>query len=303
MACPSRRASAMTRRTDGFSRAVLALPYGWLALFLLVPFLAVLAVSLSTKHLGTPPFVPPLTLEGGVPRLAPDFANYAYLLDDPLYALAYLSSLKVAFIATALCLVLGYPMAYGIARAPAAWRPMLLTAVILPFWTSFLIRVYAWIGILAPNGLLNNLLLWLGAIDEPLVLLSTEPAVILGIVYSYLPFMILPLYATLERLDPALLEAASDLGCRPASAFLRVTLPLSVPGILAGSLLVFVPAVGEFVIPDLLGGADTLMIGKVVWDEFFSNTDWPVASAVAMALLVVLILPILWLQRLQGGSR
>lgn len=288
---------------DRFSRLALLLPYGWLVLFLLVPFLVVVGVSLSTKELGTPPFVPPVAFDGPVLRLQPDLGNYAFLLDDPLYVLAYLNSLKVALIATLACLVLGYPVAYGIARAPERWRPVLLTAVILPFWTSFLIRVYAWIGILAPNGLLNNLLIWAGLIDEPLVLLSTEPAVILGIVYSYLPFMILPLYATLERMDPALLEAASDLGCRPTGAFLRVTLPLSIPGMLAGSLLVFVPAVGEFVIPDLLGGADTLMIGKVVWDEFFGNTDWPVASAVAAALLVVLILPILWLQRLQGDGK
>ncbi|ROP83724.1 putrescine transport system permease protein [Stella humosa] len=288
------------RRDGAFARLTLLLPYGWLLLFLLVPFLIVVGVSLSTKELGTPPFVPPVTFAGGVPRLAPDFGNYAYLLDDPLYVLAYLNSLKVALLSTVACLLLGYPMAYGIVRAPARWRPLLLTLVILPFWTSFLIRVYAWIGILAPNGILNNLLLGLGWIGEPLVLLSTEPAVILGIVYSYLPFMILPLYATLERLDPALMEAAADLGCRPVAAFLRVTLPLSLPGMLAGSMLVFVPAVGEFVIPDLLGGTDTLMIGKVVWDEFFSNTDWPVASAVATALLVVLILPLLLLQRFQG---
>jgi len=288
---------------DRFARVVLLLPYAWLVLFLLLPFLVVVGVSLSTKELGTPPFVPPVGFADGMPRFAPDFGNYAYLLDDPLYLFAYLGSLKVALIATVACLLVGYPMAYGIVRAPAAWRPLLLTLVILPFWTSFLIRVYAWIGILAPNGLANNLLLWLGLIDQPLVLLSTEPAVILGIVYSYLPFMILPLYATLERLDPALTEAASDLGCRPHSAFLRVTLPLSAPGMVAGSMLVFVPAVGEFVIPDLLGGTDTLMIGKVVWDEFFSNTDWPVASAVAVALLVVLILPLLLAQRLQGDGR
>ena len=295
--------TARRPRGDAFTRLALLLPYAWLVLFLLLPFLVVVAVSLSTKELGTPPFVPPLRLEGGVPRLAPDLGNYAYLLDDPLYAVAYLNSLKVALISTLACLALGHPMAYAIVRAPARRRPLLLTLIILPFWTSFLIRVYAWIGILAPNGLLNVLLLWLGWTGEPLVLLSTEPAVILGIVYSYLPFMILPLYATLERLDPALLEAASDLGCRPAAAFLRVTLPLSLPGIVAGSMLVFVPAVGEFVIPDLLGGTDSLMIGKVVWDEFFSNTDWPVASAVAVVLLLVLILPLLWLQRLQGDRR
>ncbi|MCC7276217.1 MAG: ABC transporter permease subunit [Alphaproteobacteria bacterium] len=291
------------RRADGFVRIATAVPYVWLGLFLLLPFLIVLVVSLSTKEIGTPPFAPPVTFSGGVPRPAPDLGNYAYLFDDPLYALAYLSSIRVAAIATLVALLLGYPVAYAIVRAPAAWRPLLLTLVILPFWTSFLIRVYAWIGILAPNGLVNNVLLATGVIAEPLVLLSTEPAVILGIVYSYLPFMILPLYAALERLDPTLLEAAADLGCRPAAAFLRITLPLSLPGIVAGGLLVFVPGVGEFVIPDLLGGADTLMIGKVLWDEFFGNTDWPVASAVATALLVLLIVPVLWLQRLQGGQR
>ncbi|BBK36585.1 putrescine ABC transporter permease [Allostella sp. ATCC 35155] len=283
----------------GFARAVLLLPYAWLVLFLLVPFLVVIGVSLSTKELGTPPFVPPVGWADRALRVAPDLGNYSYLLDDPLYLVAYLNSLKVAAIATAICLALGYPVAYGIARAPAPWRPLLLTLVILPFWTSFLIRVYAWIGILAPNGILNNLLIGAGVIDAPLIMLATEPAVILGIVYSYLPFMILPLYATLERLDPSLIEAASDLGCRPSAAFLRITLPLSIPGMIAGSMLVFVPAVGEFVIPDLLGGTDSLMIGKIVWDEFFSNTDWPVASAVAVALLLVLILPLLVVQRLQ----
>jgi putrescine transport system permease protein len=193
-------------------------------------------------------------------------------------------------------------MAYGIVRAPAAWRGFLLLMVILPFWTSFLIRVYAWIGLLKGNGLINNLLLSLGVVHEPLTLLNNAFAIYLGITYSYLPFMVLPLYAALERLDPALLEAAADLGCRPWQAFLRVTLPLSLPGIAAGSLLVFIPAVGEFVIPDLLGGPDTLMIGKVLWDEFFTNRDWPVASAVAIAMLLFLLVPMGLVQRLLRGE-
>ncbi|MGE0714739.1 MAG: ABC transporter permease subunit [Alphaproteobacteria bacterium] len=291
------------RHVDRFQQVALALPYAWLALFLLLPFLIVIFVSLSTKDIGTPPFAPAVSFPGGTPRVAPDIGNYAYIFDDSLYLLAYISSLRVAAISTVVCLLVGYPAALGIVRAPARWRPLLLTLVILPFWTSFLIRVYAWIGILAPNGLLNNLLTAVGVIGEPLVLLNTEPAVILGIVYSYLPFMILPLYATLERLDPTLLEAAADLGCRPLKAFLSVTLPLSAPGVLAGSMLVFIPAMGEFVIPDLLGGTDTLMVGKVLWDEFFGNTDWPVASAVAMALLAMLIVPVLWLQWFQGKQR
>ena len=285
-------------RRSAFHRLALALPLIWMVLFLLAPFLIVLVVSLSTKQIGTPPFAPPVSFAGGI-KIAPDFGNYAYLVGDALYVLSYLSALKIAAISTAVALLIGYPVAYAIVRAPARWRPTLLTLIILPFWTSFLIRVYAWIGILSPTGILNNLLIGAGVIGEPLALLNTEAAVVLGIVYSYLPFMILPLYSTLERLDGALLEAAADLGCKPTAAFFRVTLPLSLPGVVAGGLLVFIPAVGEFVIPDLLGGTETLMIGKVLWDEFFGNADWPVASAVAMALLVLLIGPILWLQRTQ----
>jgi len=279
----------------------LALPYLWLLVFFLAPFLIVAAISLGQSAIGIPPYTPPLVFAGGpVPNVAVNLGNYALLLGDSLYIRAYLNSLAFAGGATLLCLLLGYPMAYAIARAPRAWRNPLLMLVILPFWTSFLIRVYAWIGILKPNGLINNLLLAGGLVDQPLPLLNNAFSVELALVYSYLPFMILPLYATLERLDPALLEAATDLGCRPLRAFLAVTLPLSLPGIAAGCLLVFIPAVGEFVIPDLLGGPDTLMIGKVLWDEFFINRDWPVASAVAIAMLVLLVAPIALAQRALG---
>jgi putrescine transport system permease protein len=228
-----------------------------------------------------------------------NLASYRFLLEDPLYLSAYLNSIRIAGVSTLLCLLLGYPMAYGIARARPGLRGVLLLLVILPFWTSFLIRVYAWIGLLKPNGLVNQALLAIGVIDAPLRLLHSDFAVYLGIVYSYLPFMVLPLYATLVRQDPALLEAAADLGCRPFRAFLSVTLPLSLPGVVAGSMLVFIPAVGEFVIPDLLGGPDTLMIGKVLWGEFFSNRDWPLASAVAVAMLLLLVVPVVIFQRAQ----
>jgi putrescine transport system permease protein len=224
------------------------------------------------------------------------------LWEDPLYTIAYLKSLRIAGISTLVCLLLGYPMAYAIARTRDSLRNLLLMLIILPFWTSFLIRVYAWIGILKSNGLLNNLLLYLGVIDHPLTLLHTDFAVYLGIVYSYLPFMVLPLYATLSRMDLTLLEAAADLGCRPWEAFLKVTLPLSLPGIIAGCMLVFIPAVGEFVIPDLLGGPDSLMIGKVMWTEFFSNRDWPAASAVAVVMLALLVVPLALFQRAQEKS-
>ena len=283
-------------------RAMLALPYAWLALFFLVPFLIVLKISLAETAIGVPPYTPLLERGEQGWSLHGSLANYQFLLGDSLYLRAYLNAIKFAAVSTLICLLLGYPMAYGVVRAPRRWRGLLLLLVILPFWTSFLIRVYAWIGLLKGNGLINNLLLALGIVDEPLALLNNAFAVYLGIVYSYLPFMVLPLYAALERLDPTLLEAAADLGCRPSRAFLRVTLPLSLPGVAAGALLVFIPAVGEFVIPDLLGGPDTLMIGKVLWDEFFTNRDWPVASAVAIAMLVLLIVPMAFIRRLLQGE-
>ena len=285
----------------GGKRGVIVLPYAWLALFFLVPFLIVLKISFAEQIIAQPPYSALIqhTPEGHL-TLKLELANYRYLLDDALYWKTYLKSVEVAFFSALICLILGYPMAYAMARAPAAWRNVLLMLVVLPFWTSFLLRVYAWIGLLNNNGVINNLLMALGLIDRPLVMMRTNFAVYVGIVYSYLPFMILPLYATLEKLDTTLLEAAADLGCRPLRAFLAITLPLSVPGIIAGFSLVFIPALGEFVIPDLLGGTDTLMIGKVLWDEFFSNRAWPVASAVAIAMLslVVLIMALQsWLQR------
>jgi putrescine transport system permease protein len=227
-------------------------------------------------------------------------SNYRFLFTDKLYVSALLYSLKVASVSTLLCLLIGYPMAYAIARSTTAWKNLLLMLIVLPFWTSFLLRVYAWIGLLKSNGVINNVLLALGLIHTPLTLMQTDFAVFVGIVYSYLPFMILPLYANLEKHDPTLLEAASDLGARPWRAFLRVTLPLSVPGMMAGSLLVFIPAVGEYVIPSLLGRTDQLMIGRVLSDEFFANRDWPVASAVAVLMLVLLVVPIVLFQRVQG---
>jgi putrescine transport system permease protein len=233
------------------------------------------------------------------PTIKASLDSYLFLLDDSLYINAYLSSLKIASISTLIALVIGYAIAYSIAKAPARWRGILLMLVILPFWTSFLIRVYAWIGILKTEGLLNLLLISLGVIDKPLTIMNTDLAVYIGIVYSYLPFMILPLYANLEKMDFSLLEAAADLGCRPFKAFWTVTIPLSLPGILAGCFLVFIPAVGEFVIPDLLGGTQTLMIGKVLWMEFFNNRDWPVASAVAIILLAILVVPIMYYQKSQ----
>ncbi len=283
---------------------VIAVPYIWLLLFFLIPFAIVLKISLSEALIARPPYSPLFEwVEGMYLEIRVNFGNYLFLFDDSLYAVAYLNSLKIALISTVLCLLIGYPMAYAIATADPAWRSSLLMLIILPFWTSFLIRVYAWIGILKQNGLLNNLLINLGLIEEPLSILHSDLAVYIGITYSYLPFMILPLYATLERLDRSLLEAAADLGCRPFKAFLTITLPLSLPGILAGSLLVFIPAVGEFVIPELLGGPDTLMIGKVLWNEFFTNRDWPVASAVAIALLLFLVIPIMAFQYLQGRQQ
>ncbi len=231
------------------------------------------------------------------------FANYLWLTGDPLYVKAYLSSIRIAAISAVAALVIGFPLAYAMARAPRGVRPLLLTLIILPFWTSFLIRVYAWIGILKPEGLLNQALLGAGIVAEPLAILNTDWAVFIGIVYSYLPFMVLPLYASLEKLDPALLEAAADLGSPPIKSFWQITVPLAVPGIVAGLMLVFIPAVGEFIIPDLLGGSGTLMIGKTLWNEFFINRDWPVASAVAIVLLAVLVVPIVLFQNAQARAR
>jgi len=303
----SSRLGTLARRLGLSGRGtVIAIPYLWLLLFFAVPFAFVLKISLSEALIARPPYAPLLQWgEDAYLTIKLNFGNFMFLLEDDLYWVAYLNSAKIALISTLLCLLLGYPMAYAMVRARPDRRALLLMLVILPFWTSFLLRVYAWIGILKNNGLINNLLMGLGIIDEPLVMMQTDFAVYIGIVYSYLPFMILPLYANLERLDLTLLEAAADLGCRPFKAFLTITLPLSVPGIIAGSMLVFIPAVGEFIIPALLGGPDTLMIGRVLWDEFFANRDWPVASAVAIALLVLLVVPIMIFQHYQareGGA-
>ncbi|MBP0049258.1 ABC transporter permease subunit [Marinobacterium sp. AK62] len=282
---------------------IIAVPWFWLALFFLLPFLFVLKISLSEPTLAQPPYMDLIReIEDGFVTLVINFSNYQLLLEDSLYLSALWGSLKVAAISTLFCLLIGYPMAYAIARSPLHWRLPLLMLIILPFWTSFLIRIYAWIGILKANGLLNNLLMGLGLIDSPLAIMHTPLAVYIGVVYNYLPFVVLPLYATLIRLDLTLLEAAADLGCRPWKQFLLITLPLSMPGVIAGAMLVFIPVMGEFVIPDLLGGPDTLMLGKLMWTEFFSNKDWPLASSLAALLLVVLILPFVLLRHFERRS-
>lgn len=285
-------------------RRTVTLPYVWLLLFFLAPFLIILKISFANPVVAQPPFTALIEWGAeGIAGIRATFDNYVFLFQDGYYGIIYLSSLKMAAIGTLLCLLLGYPMAYFLARQPPRRRQLLLLAVILPFWISFLLRVYAWIGLLGNRGLFNEFLLWTGVIERPLAMLYNDFAVYLGIVYSYLPFMILPLYSNLERLDLDLLDAAADLGARRWQAFVDVTLPLSLPGIVGGCLLVFIPAVGEFTIPALLGGADTLMIGRVLWDEFFINRDWPVASAVSVVLLLLLVAPILWFQRLQSREQ
>jgi len=280
---------------------IVAIPYIWLLLFFLAPFVIVFKISLADPIIAQPPFTPLFNQgsDGGF-SIYTTFDNFLYLFQDSLYFVTYLNSVKLAFIATLFTLLIGYPIAYGIARSPQPTRNILLLLVVIPFWISFLLRVYSWMGILKTNGLINGFLLWLGVIDQPLELLYTDTAVYIGMVYSYLPYMILPLYANLVKLDVRLLEAASDLGAKKWQGFLDVTLPLSMPGIIAGCLLVFIPAIGEYVIPALLGGADTLMIGRVLFDEFFLNRDWPVASAVAIVLLLLLVLPIVYFQKKQA---
>ncbi len=283
------------------SRLVIALPYLWLLLFFLVPFLIVFKISFSEVQIAMPPYAPLFAWVEDTRKLLVTFNlnNYLFLLTDDLYVSTFFYSVKVAAISTLLCLAIGYPMAYAIARSTPTLRNVWLMLVILPFWTSFLLRVYAWVGLLKTDGVINTYILGPLGI-EPVTMLYTDFAVYVGIVYSYLPFMILPLYSNLEKHDLTLLEAAADLGARPLSAFVRITLPLSMPGIIAGSLLVFIPAVGEYVIPSLLGRSDQLMIGRVLSDEFFANRDWPVASAVAIAMLLLLVLPIMLFQRYQN---
>ena len=300
---PYRWSSGVVRRAGLTGRTlVIAVPWIWLLLFFLIPFVIVLKISFAeTRWLGRPPYTPLFEwVSGQYLQIKISVANYLFLLSDSLYVQAFLSSLKVAFISTIVALLIGYPMAYAIARANANWRNTLLLLIILPFWTSFLLRVYAWMGLLSNQGAINQVLMGLGITNEPIVMLQTDFAMYIGIVYSYLPFMILPLYSNLEKHDLTLLEAAVDLGCRPFRAFLSITLPLSKPGVIAGSMLVFIPAVGEFVIPRLLGGTDSLMIGRVLWDEYFLNRNWPIASAVAIALLLLLVIPIMIFQRYQA---
>jgi putrescine transport system permease protein len=300
---PLRWTAALLRRLGlGGRGLVIAVPLVWLLVFFLIPFLVVAKLSVSEAAIAMPPYLPLVEWDGLRAIVTLNFENFAFLLEDPLYVSAYLSSLRLAFFSAVIALFVGYPMAYAIARSPEPRRSLLLMLVILPFWTSFLLRVYAWQGFLRSNGVINNFLLWTGLIDQPLVMLQTDFAVFLGIVYTYLPFMILPLYANLAKLDESLLEASADLGGRPLVTFFHVTLPLSMPGVIAGFMLVFVPAIGEFVIPELLGGPDTLMIGRVLWNEFFANRDWPVASAVAIVMLVVLVVPIMLLRTAQARA-
>lgn len=294
--------AGIARRPSLFSSRwlVIAVPYLWLLVFFAIPLAIAFKISFSQAAIAMPPYTPVFNWVDGQLNLDIHTKNYLYLINDSLYVNAYLSSIKIAIVSTVLCLLIGYPMAYAIARMPAATRNVALMLVILPSWTSFLIRIYAWIGILKNNGLLNNFLLWTGLIDQPLAIMHTPVAVYIGIVYAYLPFMVLPLYANLVKLDLRLLEAASDLGARPWKAFLKVTLPLSKSGIIAGSMLVLIPVVGEFVIPEMLGGPDTLMIGRILWQEFFNNRDWPVASAVSIVMLLLLIVPIMIFHRAQS---
>ena len=300
-------AGSSSRFDRWFRRVVIGVPYLWLIVFLAIPFLIVLRISLSQIELAQPPYNPVFDPAAGWQGVkdfisALSFDNYRTLFGDWLYVSSYFKSIIVAAISTLILLMLGIPMAYGMARAPRRLQPMLVMAVILPFWTAFLIRIYAWINILQRDGLLNDLLLALGIISEPLTWLATDTAIFIGIVYSYLPFMVLPLYAAFEKMDNTLLEAAADLGCPRWKAFWLVTLPLAVPGLVAGSLLCFIPIVGEFVIPDLLGGSDSLFIGQTLWTEFFSNKDWPVASALATILLAILLVPIMIYQHMQSRS-
>lgn len=285
-------------------RLLILIPYAWLLILFLIPFLIVFKISLSDYAISIPPYTPKLDPSAGWAAFMDflsqlDFENYVFLTTDDLYWKAYLSSLKIAALSTFFALLVGFPIAYGMANSPDHWRPTLMMLIILPFWTSFLIRVYAWMGILSNEGILNQFLLWTGIVSEPLTILNTNIAVYIGIVYTYLPFMILPVYAALEKLDASLLEAAEDLGCTRIQAFWLVTIPLSRSGVIAGCFLVFIPTLGEFVIPSLLGGSRTLMIGKVLWEEFFNNRDWPVAGTVAVIMLLILIIPIILFQKNQ----
>ena len=279
------------------------IPYFWLVLFFLIPFAIIVGISFSEGVIAIPPYKPLWSwVNSETLEIRLSLSNYLFILGDHLYLTAYINSLWVAFFTTVVCLMIGYPMAYGITRAPEKWKLPLLMLVILPFWTSFLVRVYAWMGLLSDQGFVNHLLIHLGWIKTPLPLMDNFFSVGLGIVYAYLPFMILPLYAALEKIDLTLVEAASDLGCQPIRAFWKVVVPLSFRGTLGGAMLVFIPAVGEFVIPELLGGSKILMIGKVLWNEFFYNRDWPVASGLAVLMVLLLLLPMVIFQKIQNRS-
>jgi len=280
-------------------RLVIGVPFVWLVLFFLLPFVIVLKISFAEADVAIPPYTEVFAYAEQQLQIIINLGNYIFLSEDDLYWAAYAGSLRIAFFSTLICLLVGYPMAYAIARARKDLQTVLLLLIMMPTWTAILIRVYAWMGILSSNGILNGLLLGLGLIDEPLRILNTDLAVYIGVVYSYLPFMILPLYANLVKHDLSLLEAASDLGARNLTSFWKITVPLSKNGIIAGCMLVFIPVVGEFVIPELLGGPETLMIGKVLWQEFFNNRDWPVASALAVVMLAILLVPIILFNRNQ----
>jgi putrescine transport system permease protein len=271
-------------------------PFLWLTVFLLLPFALVLKISFADLNFGIPPYSALAEIKDETLVFALHLRGYALLFSDSLYIATYLNSVKMAAITTACCVLIGYPMAYYIARSSPSLRPVLLLGVILPFWTSLLLRVYAWVGILRNDGLLNKLLQSVGLIDTPLEIYRTDLAVYIGLIYAYLPFFVLPLYATLVKLDMRLLEAAYDLGARPWRAFLSITLPLSLPGVLAGGMLVFIPSVGEYVIPEMLGGANTLMMGRVMWTEFFNNADWPMAAAVTCVMVMLLLVPLVIFQ-------
>ncbi|HDZ55638.1 MAG TPA: ABC transporter permease subunit [Pseudomonas xinjiangensis] len=283
----------ISRITPGGRFWVISVPYLWLFLFFLAPFAIVLKISFSAAAIAIPPYEPLFQYVEQSLAIALNFGNYIFLSQDSLYFAAYLGSIKIAFFSTLICLALGYPMAYAIARSPREKQLVYLLLVMMPTWTAILIRVYAWMGILSTNGLLNSALMSIGLIDTPMQILNTNTAVYIGVVYAYLPFMVLPLYANLVKHDHTLLEAAMDLGAGKVKAFWKVTVPLSKSGIIAGSMLVFIPVVGEFVIPELLGGPETLMIGKILWQEFFNNRDWPVASALAIIMLAILLIPII----------
>ncbi|MEQ4531184.1 MAG: putrescine ABC transporter permease PotH [Mixta sp.] len=303
VAQPGSLSRTLTRLKMGHGRKlVIALPYLWLVLFFLLPFLIVLKISFAEIARAIPPYTELISWADDQLTLVFNLANYLQLTDDPLYIDAYLQSLKVAAISTLICLLIGYPLAWAVAHSKSSVRNILLLLVILPSWTSFLVRVYAWMGLLNSNGILNRFLMWLGVIDHPLAILYTNTAVYIGIVYCYLPFMVLPIYTALTRIDYSLVEASLDLGARPLKTFFSVIVPLTKNGIIAGSMLVFIPAVGEYVIPELLGGPDSIMIGRILWQEFFNNRDWPVASALAVIILLILILPIIWFHKHQNKT-